>query len=111
MNSFPKINSSRLNYILLLLILFPIFGFKFFIGILGNILLLFLLLLVLLIIVSVMGLNSLKNNVKVCNQCGPTFIGANENCLNCGAKFEKNINELNVNASEKTIEIEAEEIK
>ena len=92
----------------------PIISFKFFISFIGNILLLLLLIPLLILIVLFISFNSLKTKLITCKQCGSISFGLTENCMNCGAPLEKNNFEdtkLDINPSEKTIEIKAEEIK
>ena len=60
-----------------------------------------------------MGFNSYKSKINTCSNCGAISLGLSETCMNCGADLE-NIskkNQLGKNASESTIEVEAEEIK
>ena len=104
-------NNKLVNYSLIFLILVPIFGLKFFIGFLGNILLLIFLIPLLILLIVILSLNFLKSKVKICDQCGTTSLGINNTCINCGADLE-NINTENFEKpSETTIEVKAEEIK
>ncbi len=106
-------NKGLVIYALVLLII-PIFGFKFLISLISNFLLLIFLIPVLILLIIFISFNSLKSKVKTCNQCGTLSLGINDNCLNCGADLgdvkKTNLEELN-KPSERTIEVKAEEIK
>ena len=113
MNYFLKANKNLLTYLLILLIVVPIFGINFFISFLGNILLLLFLIPLLLVILVSIGFNSYKSKIKTCDNCGAISLGLSENCMNCGANLT-NINKTNQidnNPSESTIEVKAEEVK
>ena len=113
MNYFLKANKNLLTYSLIPLILIPIFGIKFFISFLGNILLLLFLIPLLLLLVIFIGFNSYKSKINTCSNCGTISLGLSETCMNCGADLD-NIskkNQLNKKPSESTIEVKAEEIK
>ena len=113
MNSFLKTNKIFLTYSLIILIVVPIFGIKFFISFLGNILLLLFLIPLLLIILVFIGFNSYKSKINTCSNCGAISLGLSETCINCGADL-KNINkknQLDKKPSESTIDVKAEEIK
>ena len=100
-------------YSFIFILLVPLFGINFFIGLLGNILLLILLVPLLLLGLGLLGLNLFKSNIKVCENCGTTILGNNSNCPYCDYGSIKNIeneNELSSEASKKVIEIKAEEI-
>ena len=107
-------NKNLVTYSLIFLILIPIFGFNFFVSILGNILLLIFLIPLLIFLIVLISFNSLKSKVHTCNVCGTVSIGMNNTCVNCGADLS-NINlkkSENFNKpSETTIEVKAEEIK
>ena len=113
MNYFLNANKNLLIYGLILLIVIPVFGIKFFIGFLGNILLLLFLIPLLLVILVFIGFNSYKSKINTCNNCGAISFGISENCVNCGANLENisNNNQFDKNPSESTIEVEAEEVK
>ena len=113
MNYFLKANKNLLTYSLILLIVIPIFGIKFFISFFGNILLLLFLIPLLLLILVFIGFNSYKSKIIICNSCGAISLGSTENCMNCGANLEniRNNNQFNKKPSESTIEVKAEEIK
>ena len=94
-------------------LIIPILGINFVLSFLGNIFLLIFLLPLLLIIIAVLRFNSIKNISQTCMNCGLTSIGNSEQCIYCGAiltndQVNKNFNS---SASEKIIEIDAEEIK
>ena len=113
MNYFLKANKNLLTYSLIILIVIPIFGFHFFISIVGNILLLLFLIPLLLLVLVFMGFNFYKSKINTCSNCGAISLGLSETCINCGADL-KNIsknNQLYKNPSESTIEVQAEEVK
>jgi hypothetical protein len=113
MNDFLKANKNLLTYSLIILLVIPIFGIKFLLGFLGNILLLLFLIPLLLLILVFIGFNSYKSKLNTCNSCGAISLGSSETCINCGANLEKisNNNQLNKKPSESTIEVKAEEVK
>ena len=113
MNYFLKANRSLLTYSLILVIVIPIFGINFLIGFIGNILLLLFLIPILLLLLVFIGFNFYKSKVNVCSNCGAISFDENETCGNCGAHI-KNISkspQQDIQASESTIEVKAEEIK
>ena len=113
MNYFLKVNKNLLTYSLIILIVIPIFGFNFFISIVGNILLLLFLIPLLLLVLVFIGFNSYKSKINTCGNCGAISLGLSETCMNCGADLEnlsKN-NQLDKKPSESTIEVKAEEVK
>ncbi len=100
-------------YSLIFILIIPLFGFKFLVGLLGNILLLIVLVPLLILILGFLGLNFFKSSINLCESCGSTIIGNNVNCPYCGCKTIKNIQEdddLSSDASNKIIEVKAEEI-
>ena len=113
MNYFLRANKNLLTYLLIILIVIPIFGFNFFISFVGNILLLLFLIPLLLIILVFLGFNFYKSKVNTCNSCGAISLGLSENCMNCGANLENisNKNQFDKKPSESTIEVKAEEVK
>ena len=113
MNSFFNQNKSLATYSLIILIIIPLFGVNFLISIIGNILLLLFLIPLLLLIILFISFNSIKSNIKNCSQCGAISFGKSSTCLNCGAEIDIiNIqeSELRGNPSERTIEVQAEEV-
>ena len=113
MNYFLKANKNILTYSLIILIVIPIFGFNFFISLIGNILVLLFLIPLLLLVLVFIGFNSYKSKINTCSNCGAISIGLSEICTNCGADLEntsKN-NQLDKKPSESTIEVQAEEVK
>ena len=110
MNYFLNNNKKFLTYSLIPLILIPIFGIKFFISFLGNILLLLFLIPLLLLLLIFIGFNSYKSKINACSNCGTISLGLSKTCMNCGANLE-NINKVDKKPSESTIEIKAEEVK
>ena len=107
-------NKSLVTYSLIFLILITLFGFNFFLSLIGNLLLLLFLIPLLLFVILLISFNSLKSKVNTCNQCGTISLGINNTCTNCGADLE-DINHKNSESitkpSETTIEVKAEEIK
>ena len=113
MNDFLKINKTTFTYSLILLLIIPIFGMKFLISFLGNILLLLILIPLLFLILAFVGFNYYKSKINTCSNCGAISLGLSETCMNCGADLE-NINkknQLDKKPSESTIDVKAEEIK
>tara|TARA_B100001989_G_C24259105_1_gene325955 strand:- start:255 stop:542 length:288 start_codon:yes stop_codon:yes gene_type:complete len=94
------------------MIIIPIFGFNFFISFLGNILLLLFLIPLLLLLLIFIGFNSYKSKINTCNNCGAISLGLNEICMNCGASIDdfNKENQFDKKPSERTIEVQAEEI-
>ena len=99
MNYFLKVNKNFLIYTFILLIIIPIFGIKFFISFLGNILLLLFLIPVLLLLLIFVGFNSYKSKINTCSNCGANL------------KDSSKGDPLNKKPSERIIEVKAEEIK
>jgi len=100
-------------YSLIFILIIPLFGLNFLIGLLGNILLLIILVPLLILILGFLGLNSFKSSINLCENCGSTFIGNNGNCPSCDFKSMKDIQKddnLSSDASNKIIEVKAEEI-
>ena len=113
MNYFLKVNRTLMTYSLIILIIFPIFGIKFFIGLISNFLILLFLIPILLLLLIFIGFNSYKSQINTCSNCGSISFGLNDTCINCGSDL-KDINQrnkLDKKPSESTIEIKAEEIK
>ena len=107
-------NKNLITYLLIFLIVIPIFGFNFLISLIGNVLLLVLLIPILVFLFLLISLNSLKSKVSTCNECGTISFGINNTCMNCGADlnniYPKRSESLK-QPSETTIEVKAEEIK
>ena len=107
-------NKSLFTYSLIFLILISLFGFNFFLSLIGNLLLLAFLVPLLIFLILLISFNSLKSKVNTCNRCGTISLGINNTCMNCGAELE-DINPINGDSlkkpSETTIEVKAEEIK
>ncbi len=112
MNSLLKINKTILTFAIIFLLCMPILGFKLIIGILGNVLLLLFLIPLLLLIIALLSFYNLNSKIISCSQCGSITLGNNDICMNCGGDLNKiNLNNLkDVNPSETTIEVNAEEI-
>jgi len=113
MDYFLKFNKNILTYSLIMLIVIPIFGINFVLGVLSNILLLLFLIPLLIIVLVFLGFNFYKSKINTCSNCGAISLGLSENCMNCGANL-KDINkgnQLDKKPSESTIEVKAEEIK
>jgi len=112
MGNFLRINKTII-YPLIILIVISVFGFNFFLSILGNILLLLFLIPLLLLISLLIGFNSYKSKINTCHDCGAISFSLDDTCSNCGADLNNlNIrNKIGKNPSESTIEIKAEEVK
>ena len=113
MNYFLKANKNILTYLLIMLIVIPIFGINFFISFLGNILLLLFLIPLLLVVLIFIGFNSYKSKINTCSSCGAISLGLSETCINCGTNLKNinNHNQFDKKPSESTIEVKAEEVK
>ena len=113
MNYFLKINKTLLTYSLVILIIIPIFGIKFLISFLGNILILLFLVPLLLLLLTFIGFNSYKSKINTCSNCGAISLGLSETCMNCGANLSdmSKKNQLDSKPSESIIEVKAEEIE
>tara|TARA_B100000886_G_scaffold311350_1_gene246635 strand:- start:321 stop:662 length:342 start_codon:yes stop_codon:yes gene_type:complete len=113
MNFFVKANKSLLTYSLITFIIISIFGFKFLISFLGNIIILLFLIPLLFLLLVFIVFNSYKSKISTCSNCGAISLDSSEICINCG----ENLNDFNKdkrlykNPSESTIEVEAEEVK
>ncbi len=107
-------NKSLVTYSLIFFILITLFGFNFFLSLIGNLLLLAILVPLLIFLILLISFNSLRSTVNTCNQCGAVSLGINNTCRNCGADLE-DINPKSYESlkkpSETTIEVKAEEIK
>ena len=105
-------NKSQITYIIITLLLIFFFGFNFLFSLLGNILIILFLTPILLIVIAFLIITSFKSKFKVCENCGTTLISESESCLYCGANFSEieNKKDYSEDASNETIEIEAEEI-
>ena len=107
-------NKSLVTYSLIFLIFIALFGFNFFLSLIGNLLLLVFLVPLLIFLILLISFNSLKSKVNTCNQCGTISLGINNTCMNCGADLEDmnpKSSESLKKPSEATIEVKAEEIK
>ena len=107
-------NKNLITYSIIFLILISLFGFNFFLSLIGNLLLLLFLIPLLILLVLLISFNSLKSKVNACNQCGTITLGIKNTCMNCGADLQdpnSNKPESLKNPSETTIEVKAEEIK
>ena len=113
MDYFLKFNKNILTYSLIILIVIPIFGFNFVLGVLSNILLLLFLIPLLIIVLVFLGFTYYKSKINTCSNCGAISLGLSENCMNCGANLNdiNTGNKLDKKPSESTIEVQAEEIK
>ena len=105
-------NKSLATYTIISLLVIFFFGFNFLFSLLGNILILLLLTPLLFILIAFLGVNFFKSKFKVCTNCGTTIFSESESCIYCGSSFNEIENNKNYSeeASNKTIEIEAEEI-
>tara|TARA_A100001015_G_scaffold156572_1_gene173770 strand:+ start:288 stop:614 length:327 start_codon:yes stop_codon:yes gene_type:complete len=107
-------NKNLITYSIIFFILISLFGFNFFLSIIGNLLLLIFLVPLLILSVLLISFNSLKSKVNTCNQCGTITLGMNNTCMNCGADLENKNSKRSESLkkpSETTIEVKAEEIK
>ena len=107
-------NKNLVTYSIIFLILISLFGFNFFLSLIGNLLLLVFLIPLLIIAVLLISFNSLKSKVNTCNQCGTVTLGIDNTCMNCGADLENTNSKSSAilkKPSEATIEVKAEEIK
>ena len=112
MNYLLKANKNLLTYLLIFLIIVPIFGMNFFISFLGNILLLLFLIPLFLLIIGVLVFNSFKSKINTCSNCGTISFSSNGTCVNCGSDLDiVSKDQINKKPSESTIEVKAEEIK
>ena len=113
MNYFLKTNKNLLTYSLIILLIIPIFGINLFLSLLGNILLLLFLIPLLLIILVLIGFNSYKSKINICNSCGAISFNLSKTCTNCGSNLENTSNneQFYKKPSESTIEVIAEEVK
>ena len=113
MNYFLKANKGLLIYSSVILVLIPMFGIKFLISFLGNIILLIFLIPILLLLLAFIGLKFYNSKIDTCSNCGAISFGLNQTCVNCGADLKNisEINQLDRNPSESTIEVKAEEVK
>ena len=112
MDNFLKVNKNLITYFFIVSLIIIIFGFNFVLSFLGNLLLLSLLIPILLLLIVLISFNSYKSKINICSNCGSISLGVSNICMNCGADItnKKDTDQLNVKASEKTIEIKAEEV-
>ena len=113
MNYFFKVNKNLISFSLILILIIPIFGIKFFVSFLSNILLIIFLIPILILLLVFVGFNSYKSRINQCSNCGSISFGLSKNCINCGADLEdiSKKNQFDNKPSESTIEVKAEEIK
>ena len=107
-------NKNLITYSIIFFILISLFGFNFFLSLIGNLLLLVFLIPLLILSVLLISFNSLKSKVNTCNQCGTVTLRINNTCMNCGADLENASSKKQENfkkPSETTIEVKAEEIQ
>ena len=104
-------NKNLVTYSIISFLIILFFGFNFLFSLLGNILILLFLTPILLIILAFLGINSFKSKFKVCDNCG-ALINNTDTCLYCGVNLNRDENhkQYSDDASQETIEIEAEEI-
>ena len=105
-------NKSLVTYSIISFLVIFFFGFNFLFSLLGNILIILFLTPILLLVIAFLIITSFKSKFKVCTNCGTTVISDSENCLYCGSNFSENENKkvYTDDASNETIEIDAEEI-
>jgi len=113
MNYFLKANKNLITYSLLIIIIIPIFGINFFVTFLSNVLLILFLIPILLLLLVFIGFNSYKSKINICSNCGAISLGLSEACNECGEKLNhiKKSSQIDKKPSQRTIEVEAEEIK
>ena len=113
MDYFLKGNKTLITYSLIMFIIISIFGINFFISFLGNILLVLFLIPILLVVVLLIGFNSYKSKINKCSNCGAISLGLSDTCMDCGENLKDSNKEskYDKNPSERTIEIQAEEVK
>ena len=113
MDYFLRVNKNILTYSIIIIMVIPILGINFVIGLIGNILILLLLIPLLIILLVFLGLTYYKSKINTCNKCGAISLGLNKTCMNCGANLENmnNNNQFDKKPSESTIDVKAEEIK
>ncbi len=113
MDYFLKGNKNLITYSLITFVIISIFGIKFFISFLGNILLVLFLIPILFVLVLLIGFNSYKSKINTCSNCGAISLGLSDTCMNCGEELKdtNKWSKLDKNPSERTIEVKAEEVK
>ena len=111
MFSLFKLNKNPVIFFMFFFIIFTLFGFNFVISFLGNILLLLILFPLLIALIALIGINSFKSKLNICETCGSISLGLNNKCLNCGADIPISSSEILRDAKDSTIEVKAEEIK
>ena len=113
MDYFLRVNKNVLTYSIILIMVIPILGINFVIGLISNILILLLLIPLLIILLVFLGFTYYKSKINTCNNCGTISFNLSETCINCGANLNdiNKINQLDKKPSESTIEVQAEEIK
>ena len=98
---------------IILLVIVPLFGFNFLVNVIGNILLIIVLLPLFVLAISFVAINNFKTKLKQCENCGSIVVGNPTQCINCGYIFSETDNiekNMTTDASQKTIEVEAEEV-
>ena len=105
-------NKSLVTYSIISFLVIFFFGFNFLFSLLGNILIILFLTPILILVIAFLIITSFKTKIKVCANCETTLISASERCPYCGSNFSGIENKKNYSedASNETIEIEAEEI-
>ena len=113
MDYFLRVNKNVLTYSIILIMVIPILGINFVIGLISNILILLLLIPLLIILLVFLGFTYYKSKINTCNNCGTISLNLSETCINCGANLNgiNKINQIDNKPSESTIEVQAEEIK
>ena len=113
MDYFLKFNKNIITYSLIILIVIPIFGINFVVGLLSNILILLFLIPLLLILLVFLVFTYYKSKINTCSNCGAISLDSSETCMNCGTNL-KDINKRNKSdkkPGESIIEVQAEEIE
>ena len=113
MDYFLKGNKTLLTYTLITIFIISVFGINFFISFLGNVLLLLFLIPLFLVLILFIGFNSYKSKINTCDNCGAISLGLSDTCMNCGVGLKDTNKEskFDKNPSDRTIEVNAEEVK
>ena len=105
-------NKSLVTYTIISFLVIFFFGFNLLFSLLGNLLIILFLTPIVLLIITFLIITSFKSKFKVCANCGTTLISDSESCMYCGSNLSQTENkkDYSEDASNETIEIEAEEI-
>ena len=105
-------NKNLVTYSIISFLVIFFFGFNFLFSLMGNILIIIFLTPILFLVIAFLIITSFKSKFKVCANCGTTLLSDSESCLYCGSNFNEveSKKDYSKDASNETIEIEAEEI-